>query len=81
MQILNMDQFPINTLGKILIAIGGIIILVGLVLVFVGKIPFIGKLPGDISIKGKSFSVYFPIVTCLILSIILTLIFNLFFRK
>jgi hypothetical protein len=46
-----------------------------------GKIPFLGRLPGDISIKKEGLSVYLPIATCLLLSIILTVIANLFFRK
>lgn len=64
-------------MGKILLIIGGIIILLGLILVFGQHIPFFGKLPGDIVIKKEGFSLYFPIVTFLILSVILTLIINL----
>ncbi|HEX68501.1 MAG TPA: DUF2905 domain-containing protein, partial [bacterium] len=45
------------------------------------KIPGFGKLPGDILIKKKNFTFYFPLATCLILSILLTLILNLIFRK
>ena len=76
-----MEQFPIQTLGKTLIIIGGIILLAGAVILLAGKIPFLGKLPGDISFKGKGFSIYFPIVTCLVVSVILTIIANLIFRK
>lgn len=68
-------------LGKLLIVIGVLIILVGLLLTFSGKIPFFGKLPGDIIISGKNFKFYFPIVTFLILSLLLTLILNVFFRR
>lgn len=64
-------------MGKILLIIGGIIIFLGLILVFGQHIPFFGKLPGDIVIKKEGFSLYFPIVTFLILSVILTLIINL----
>ncbi|MBM4452271.1 MAG: DUF2905 domain-containing protein [Chloroflexi bacterium] len=64
-------------MGKILLIVGGIIILIGLLLLFGQHIPFFGKLPGDIIIKKEGFSFYFPIVTFLILSIILTLIINL----
>jgi len=67
--------------ARILIIVGGIIALAGVVILLAGKIPFLGKLPGDISIKGKGFSVYFPIVTCLVVSVILTLVLNLIFRK
>ena len=63
-------------LGKILLIVGGIIIILGLVLVFSNHIPFIGKLPGDIFVKKDGFSIYFPIVTLLILSILVTVIVN-----
>jgi hypothetical protein len=63
-------------LGKILLIVGGIIIILGLVLVFSNHIPFIGKLPGDIFVKKDGFSFYFPIVTLLILSILVTVIVN-----
>jgi hypothetical protein len=63
-------------LGKILLIIGGIIIVLGLILVFSSHIPFLGKLPGDIFVKKDGFSFYFPIVTLLILSILITIIVN-----
>ena len=64
-----------------LIIFGVLLILTGLAVMYIGKIPYIGRLPGDISISGKGWSFYFPIVTCLILSLIITLILNLFFRR
>lgn len=76
-----MDQFPVNTLGRLLIIVGGFIIIAGLIILVAGKIPFLGKLPGDIHIKGKSWSVHFPLVTSIVLSIILTVIINLLFRR
>ena len=63
-------------LGKILLIVGGIIVVLGLILVFSQHIPFLGKLPGDIFIKRSGFSFYFPIVTLLILSILITIIVN-----
>jgi hypothetical protein len=63
-------------LGKILLIIGGIIIVLGLILVFSNHIPFLGKLPGDIFVKKDGFSIYFPIVTFIILSILITAIVN-----
>jgi hypothetical protein len=63
-------------LGKILLIVGGIIIVLGLLLVFSEHIPFLGKLPGDIFVKKDGFSFYFPIVTLLILSILITIIVN-----
>jgi len=68
-------------LGRMLIILGVLLILSGLAVMYIGKIPYIGRLPGDINIRGKGWSFYFPIVTCLILSLIITLILNLFFRR
>ena len=65
--------------GKILILSGVAILLIGLIITFWDKIPFIGKLPGDIIWKGKNFTFYFPIVTSLLLSLIISLI--LYFLK
>lgn len=67
-------------LGKILILTGLIFIAVGGLLLAFGRIPFIGRLPGDIYIQRKNFSIYFPITTSIILSIILTILFSIFFR-
>jgi len=65
-------------LGKTLLVLGLIIACIGLALLFVPKIPFIGRLPGDIFIKRDNFSFYFPITTSIVISIILTLILYLF---
>jgi hypothetical protein len=66
--------------GKLLIIGGIILVIAGILFFFADKIPFIGKLPGDIVIKKKNFTFYFPIVTSIILSIIISLILY-FFRK
>jgi hypothetical protein len=68
-------------LGKMLILFGGIAVLIGLVLLFVDKIPFLGKLPGDIYVEKKNFTFYFPLMTSILISIILTVILNLFGRR
>ena len=67
-------------IAKLLIAFGALLAIIGVLLLFVGRIPYIGKLPGDIYMKKGNFSLYFPIVTCILLSILLTLILNLFRR-
>jgi len=67
-------------LGKMLILLGVFIILMGLLLLFGEKIPWIGRLPGDILIKKEKFTFYFPLTTSILISIILTLLFA-FFRK
>jgi len=62
-------------LGKVLIFVGIAIIIIGIILTFFDKIPFLGKLPGDVTIKRENFTIYFPIVTSIIISILLSLIF------
>ena len=73
----------LNYIGKFLIVTGIIISLVGvLLLIFRNSgIPFLGKLPGDIVIQKKNFTVYFPIATSILLSIILSLIIYFFGKK
>jgi len=60
---------------KTLIFFGIILIIAGVLINIFGKIPGLGKLPGDIHIKGKSFTFFFPITTCILVSIIISLIF------
>jgi hypothetical protein len=63
-------------IGKILLIVGGIIVVLGLILIFSQHIPFLGKLPGDIFVKRDGVSFYFPIVTLLVLSLLITIIVN-----
>jgi hypothetical protein len=67
-----------GALGKMLILLGVFIILIGLLLLIGEKIPWVCRLPGDIIIRKKNFTFYFPIVTSILISIILTLLFALF---
>lgn len=60
--------------GKMLMVAGLMIVLVGLALTFFDKIPFLGKLPGDISIKKENIQVYIPITTSILLSVLLSVI-------
>jgi hypothetical protein len=68
----------LGSLGKLLILLGVFIILIGLLLLIGEKIPWIGRLPGDIIIRKKNFTFYFPLATSILISIILTLLFTLF---
>jgi len=68
-------------MGKLLILTGFILIILGLFLVFSGRIPYLGKLPGDIRVERENFVFYFPLATCILLSILLTLILNLVMRR
>jgi len=65
-------------MGKSLVIIGLIFIAIGIAIAFGPRIPFIGKLPGDIYIKKDSFTFYFPLVTSILISVIITFIMYLF---
>jgi len=75
---------PARELGKLFLVLGALLIAAGALLVFSGKLPFrLGHLPGDIAVEGRHGSFYFPIVTCIVLSLALTLLMwvvNLFRR-
>jgi uncharacterized membrane protein len=67
-------------LGKTLIYIGIILVILGLVFSVAGKIPWLGHLPGDITIHRDRFTFYFPLATCILISVILSLVLY-FFRR
>ena len=68
-------------LGKLLLMLGGAIILAGAVLLLAGRFNLpLGRLPGDIAYRGKNTAFYFPITTCILISVVLSLIFWLFGR-
>jgi ribose/xylose/arabinose/galactoside ABC-type transport system permease subunit len=67
-------MFDFQHLGKILIALGIAIVAIGIFMVFIGKIPWFGKLPGDFFWRGKNISIYFPVTTSILISILLTVI-------
>lgn len=68
------------SIGKLVLQVGVFLVIVGGVLLLLEKLNFfhLGRLPGDIRIQRGNFSFYFPIVTCLLVSVILTLLFSLF---
>jgi hypothetical protein len=72
-----MHMNPLPLLGKFLVITGLAIAVIGLLLLLSPKIPWLGRLPGDIAIVKERFSFYFPITTCIIVSIILTILFYL----
>lgn len=68
-------------MGRLLIALGIFLVLLGLLFTIGEKLPLrLGRLPGDIYVRGKHTSFYFPIVTCLLLSVVLSLAMWLFRR-
>ena len=69
------NEFPAQ-LGKLLVVLGGVLLVVGLLLIAGSKFSFwgLGKLPGDITYHGKHSTFYFPLATCAVLSVFLTLV-------
>jgi len=71
----------LSFMGKLLILAGIILVLMGMVFLWGNKVPFLGKLPGDIYVHRGNFTFYFPLSTCIVISLILTLILTLFLGK
>ena len=75
---------PLREMGKLLLVFGGVLVVVGLLLTFGSRLPFrLGRLPGDIVYQGKNTTFYFPVVTCIVVSVALTVLMWLvsLFRK
>jgi hypothetical protein len=69
-------------IGRTLILAGSALVVIGVLLTFGEKLPIrLGRLPGDIAIQGKNSVFYFPIVTCILLSLVLSLVMSLFGRR
>ena len=71
-----MSEF--NLFGRTLLFFGIVLIILGTIFLLAGKLPFYGRLPGDIVIQRKNFVFYFPLGLCILISIILTIIFRIF---
>jgi hypothetical protein len=67
-------------IGKLLVVVGGLILVVGVVILVGGRVPFLGRLPGDFSFSRGNTHFYFPLATGILISLILTVVLNLFFR-
>ena len=72
---------PQNIIGVFLIVAGIAMLIVGVLIYLSPNIPLLGKLPGDIRIEKDGYRFYFPLTTCIILSVILTLILNLLLKR
>jgi len=72
--------FNIGGLGRLLVIAGGLLLVGGVLLVLLGQIPFFGRLPGDIAIERERFSVFVPLASMLLLSLILTILINIALR-
>jgi ribose/xylose/arabinose/galactoside ABC-type transport system permease subunit len=70
-----MEELPaMAPIGKLLITIGLVIVAAGLLLMLSDKVPWLGKLPGDITVKRDNFTFYFPLATCVLISVIVSLV-------
>ncbi|MBU6423222.1 MAG: DUF2905 domain-containing protein [Chloroflexota bacterium] len=67
----------LSAVGRSLVGIGVVLVLIGLALMVGGRIPLLGRLPGDIQIRGEHWSIYAPIATSIVLSVALTLVVSL----
>lgn len=67
-------------LGRALVIAGGAILVLGLLLTLGARVPGLGRLPGDIVYRKGNFTFYFPLVTCILLSVALTLLLRVFRR-
>ncbi len=67
--------------GRLLVIVGVVTVIIGALLVFSGRLPWLGKLPGDIVIQRKNFTLYFPLATSILLSLLITLLLWLFGKK
>ena len=72
---------PFQSIGKVIFSIGILMVIVGGAMMLTGKLFNFGKLPGDIYIQKGSFTFFFPIATMILISIILTILLNILFRK
>jgi len=71
----------VHDIGRMLVVFGLLIALVGVVLMLVGRVPWLGRLPGDIHIQRGNWTFYFPLATSLLLSVVLTLILWILGRR
>lgn len=72
---------PLTAIGKFFIVSGLVLAVVGLLMLVSARFGFTWRVPGDIFIHRRNFTIYFPIVTMLLVSFVLTVVLNLFFRK
>jgi len=72
---------PLDDIGRTLFVVGVLIAIVGGLVLIAGQLPWLGRLPGDISVERDNFRLYVPLATCLLLSLILTVVLNLLARR
>jgi hypothetical protein len=68
-------------MGRMVFILGLFIVAVGALMLLAGRVPFLGRLPGDIAVQRGNWSFYFPLATSIIISLVLTVVLNLFARR
>ena len=74
-------MFEFNSIGKILMIFGVMLFVLGGIFMLGAKVPWLGRLPGDIYVQKKNFTLFFPIATCILVSLVLSAILILLKRK
>jgi len=72
---------PVHDVGKLLVVFGVLIALAGVALMLAGRVPWLGRLPGDIHVQRGAWTFYLPLATSLLLSLVLTLVLWIFGRR
>jgi hypothetical protein len=71
----------VSQVGKLVVVAGVVLVALGAVIMLAGRVPFIGQLPGDFQFRRGNTTIYFPLATMLLISLILTILLNLIFRR
>jgi Protein of unknown function (DUF2905) len=74
-------MMPLSGMGKLLIGLGCLLVIIGVAFLLVGKIPWFGRLPGDIYVERPNFTFFFPLTTSILISAILSLTWYLLSRR
>jgi hypothetical protein len=70
-----------SDLGRVLVVLGGAVVLMGVLLMFADRVPWVGRLPGDFTVRRGPVTIYFPLATGIVISLVLTVLLNLFWRR
>ena len=70
-----------HDIGKLLVVLGLVVVAVGVVVMLAGRVPWLGRLPGDIQIERGNWSFYFPLATSLVVSVVISLVLYLIGRR
>ena len=71
----------LSSMGRMVLILGLVVAAIGAFMLLAGRVPFLGRLPGDIAVQRGNWSFYFPLATSILLSLVLTVVLNLFARR